>query len=207
MDLHLLRQVLFDRPFEKSGAGWKRVADSLRCIEQFSTLEARRVRERTNLLIEQFKRTQNIQQAKSGEEEELTEKDHLLLEIIGIKESIENEEMGEKSQKKKKDEVEQRKRAVEIRAAAMESRKRKQSEDAAGPSSSSSEDVVPSSKKKKPNDLLLELVIKRQVEKREERLAELEIRRQELALEREKFEAASAERNAFLLLLHKFSEK
>lgn len=68
-------------------------------------------------------------------------------------------------------------------------------------------DVVPSSKKKKPNDLLLELVIKRQVEKREERLAELEIRRQELALEREKFEAASAERNAFLLLLQKFSEK
>lgn len=75
---------------------------------------------------------------RSGEEEELTEKDHLLLEIIGIKESIENEEIGEKSQKKK-DEVEQRQRAVEIRAAAMESRKRKQSEDAAGPSSSSSE--------------------------------------------------------------------
>ncbi|KAK3103495.1 hypothetical protein FSP39_019617 [Pinctada imbricata] len=108
-DLQLLREVIAKNPF-KDRSKWTEIAETLPI-----DCDARRVRERTLLLVNQHKGKNAESKKKSGIDEAYGEKDQLLDEVLEISEE---EEISKKAEKEKAREFEQagkniRKRAME----------------------------------------------------------------------------------------------
>lgn len=111
-DIRLLREVVARNPIKNKNK-WTEVAAVL--STPMFVLDARRVRERTNLLIEQHKRENRENLKRSGVDEDVTERTTLLDEIMELKEEEEREKKEEKEKKEKSENLgkEIRKRALE----------------------------------------------------------------------------------------------
>ncbi|KAK3108105.1 hypothetical protein FSP39_001353 [Pinctada imbricata] len=111
-DIKLLREVVANNPFKNKGK-WTEIAESL--SKPGFILDGRRVRERTQLLIDQHRR-ENAENIKaSGTDEVVEEKTTLLDEILELREEDEREKREEKDKKEKTENMgkEIRKRALE----------------------------------------------------------------------------------------------
>ncbi|KAK3088539.1 hypothetical protein FSP39_020305 [Pinctada imbricata] len=95
-DIKLLREVVASNPFKNKGK-WTEIAESL--SKPGFILDGRRVRERTQLLIDQHRR-ENAENIKaSGTDEVVEEKTTLLDEILELREEDEREKRVEKDKK------------------------------------------------------------------------------------------------------------
>ncbi|XP_063399250.1 uncharacterized protein LOC134683876 [Mytilus trossulus] len=102
-DLNLLKEVLAENPY-KDKTKWEVVAQNVKeNVDIVFNVTSRRVRERTQLLLQQFQKENYEALKKSGTEEEYTEKQQLLQEIQSLAEE-EDKEQKEKAQQKDKDE-------------------------------------------------------------------------------------------------------
>ncbi|KAK3082718.1 hypothetical protein FSP39_003443 [Pinctada imbricata] len=111
-DIKLLREVVANNPFKNKGK-WTEIAESL--SKPGFILDGRRVRERTQLLIDQHRR-ENAENIKaSGTDEVVEEKTTLLDEILELREEDERVKREEKDKKEKTENMgkEIRKRALE----------------------------------------------------------------------------------------------
>ncbi|XP_076082240.1 uncharacterized protein LOC143052943 [Mytilus galloprovincialis] len=178
-DLVLLREVLAKNPFQNKSA-WNEIASAVADTRSNLQVDARRVRERTHLLIYQHKKSNADSLKSSGIDEEYGEKETLLDEILSL---VEDEEKQKEKQKEKKETEENR--GKEIRKRAMENLTPKKGDD-------DSNDATPSKRNssgnivgylKEKNDA--ELIYRRQ---------ELEVKKQQLQLEEEKFKLEKHER-------------
>ncbi|CAG2243808.1 unnamed protein product [Mytilus edulis] len=113
-DLVLLREVLAKNPFQNKSA-WNEIASAVADTRSNLQVDARRVRERTHLLIDQHKKSNADSLKSSGIDEEYGEKETLLDEILSL---VEDEEKQKEKQKEKKETEENR--GKEIRKRAME---------------------------------------------------------------------------------------
>ncbi|VDI26134.1 Hypothetical predicted protein [Mytilus galloprovincialis] len=113
-DLVLLREVLAKNPFQNKSA-WNEIASAVADTRSNLQVDARRVRERTHLLIDQHKKSNADSLKSSGIDEEYGEKETLLDEILSL---VEDEEKQKEKQKEKKETEENR--GKDIRKRAME---------------------------------------------------------------------------------------
>ncbi|CAC5395949.1 unnamed protein product [Mytilus coruscus] len=90
--------------FAKDETKWEAVAQNVKeNVEKVFNVASRRVRERTQLLLQQFQKEKYEALKRSGTEEEYTEKQQLLQEIQSLAEE-EDKEQKEKAQQRDKDE-------------------------------------------------------------------------------------------------------
>ncbi|XP_071162592.1 MAP7 domain-containing protein 2-like [Mytilus edulis] len=178
-DLVLLREVLAKNPFQNKSA-WNEIASAVADTRSNLQVDARRVRERTHLLIDQHKKSNADSLKSSGIDEEYGEKETLLDEILSL---VEDEEKQKEKQKEKKETEENR--GKEIRKRAMENLTPKKgdddSNDATPSKRNSSGNIVGYLKEKNDADLIY-------------RRQELEVKKQQLQLEEEKFKLEKHER-------------
>ncbi|XP_041371921.1 uncharacterized protein LOC121385344 [Gigantopelta aegis] len=80
-DLKLLKEVVAQNPF-KDKKTWETIAEILSTAE--FVIDGRRVRERTDLLVEKFKQKENVSVKSSGVVEDYDEKQMLLQEITEL---------------------------------------------------------------------------------------------------------------------------
>ncbi|CAC5415892.1 unnamed protein product [Mytilus coruscus] len=171
-DIKLLREVTIDNPFRNKGK-WIEIGEKLSTTTFL--IDGRRARERTNLLITQFKKDNRENLKKSGINEEYSERESLLEEVIGL--------MEEEERKKDADKEKQlpRKGFLDIRKRALETLTPTKRDDC-----DAEEDIRPK-KSKSSNNILSYLQEKKEVEI-EIRKEEMEMKKQQLQFEREKFE-------------------
>ncbi|XP_023221109.1 uncharacterized protein LOC111622884 [Centruroides sculpturatus] len=83
-DILLLREVVAINPYayENPKDAWKNIAENLRT---FYTVDSRRCRERTSLLLQYYEKNNQASLRRSGTEEEFTERNQLLQEIKELK--------------------------------------------------------------------------------------------------------------------------
>jgi hypothetical protein len=100
-DLTLITQVVATFPYGlihgKKIEGWKKVASALLSLGM--EVDHRRCRERADVLIENFRKKETINQQLSGIDEEYTEMDRLLMDLIEMIDELESRNM-EISEKK-----------------------------------------------------------------------------------------------------------
>ena len=145
-DILLGRELLLMKPYnfkpstKESGAAWTAVADDLNKVEEVKfDVTQKSVRDRTKILVSNFKRKMRSQEAASGSVEEPSEWDLVMEEV-----SNEMDEAAEKheatSSSKKKEEDKYKADAESIRTIAMENHAetRKPKSDENSPSSSKS---------------------------------------------------------------------
>ncbi|XP_061163417.1 uncharacterized protein LOC133172526 [Saccostrea echinata] len=169
-DIKLLREVISRNPF-KDRAKWAEISSVLPL-----NIDARRVRKRTVLLIEQRKKFNSCSLKKSGVDETYGEKEILLDEIIEL--------ANEEEEKKRKD----KSKAVKEETLCKDPRKR------------ALENLTPSKSgrnsgkfPRKSSSLISFLKEKAETEK-QSRDEELSLRREQLNLEKERFELEKKER-------------
>ncbi|XP_038052609.1 eukaryotic translation initiation factor 5B-like [Patiria miniata] len=176
-DLCLLREVVAQNPFSDKGK-WATVAMEVTSTvdRQGFDVDTRRVRERTILLLEQFKKSDNDAAKKSGTNEEVGGKEELLQEILDL---ASEEEIAKETAKKKKEKEESK--AKEMRKRAMETLRPEVSEGEPGPSSCNKTSVIAylSEKAQSEQDL---------------RKEELQLEKEKLKLEKERLEFQKEER-------------
>ncbi|CAC5422460.1 unnamed protein product [Mytilus coruscus] len=153
-------------------------------VDKVFNVTSRRVRERTQLLLQQFQKENYEALKRSGTEEEYTEKQQLLQEIQSLAE--EDKEQKEKAQQKDKDEHS----AKLIRKRAMEALTPvKISNDGEGVT------VTPSKITKiKGNASIMSYIKEKCDVEKDIKMAEVNLRKEELKLERERFEMEREER-------------
>ncbi|CAC5407087.1 unnamed protein product [Mytilus coruscus] len=178
-DLVLLREVLDRNPFKNKSA-WNEIALSVADTRSNFQIDARRVRERSHLLIDQPKKN-NAESLKSSRiDEEYREKETLLDEILSL---VEDEEKQKEKEEEKKETEENR--GKDIRKRAMENLTPKKGDD-------DSNDATPSKRNSSGNIVgylkeknEAEMVYRRQ---------ELEVKKQQLQLEEDEFQLEKQER-------------
>ncbi|XP_052090746.1 putative uncharacterized protein DDB_G0271982 [Mytilus californianus] len=176
-DIKLLREVTLDNPFRNKGK-WIEIGEKLSTTTFL--IDGRRARERTNLLITQFKKDNRENLKKSGINEEYSERESLLEEVIGL---MEEEERKKDADKEKTASLE--KASLDIRKRALETLTPTKDCDA--------EEAIRPKKSKSSNNILSYLQEKKEVEM-EIRKEEMEMKKQQLQFEREKFELEKNER-------------
>ncbi|XP_076092393.1 uncharacterized protein LOC143063862 [Mytilus galloprovincialis] len=184
-DLNLLKEVLAENPY-KDKTKWEVVAQNVKeNVDKVFNVTSRRVRERTQLLLQQFQKENYEALKRSGTEEEYTEKQQLLQEIQSLAEE-EDKEQKEKAQQKDKDEHS----AKLIRKRAMEALTPvKISNDSEGVT------VTPSKITKiKGNESIMSYLKEKCDVEKDIKMEEVSIRKEELKLERERFELEREER-------------
>ncbi|XP_067681148.1 uncharacterized protein [Haliotis asinina] len=198
-DVTLLREVLASNPFKDKGK-WQAVADNLTTTRSNFSVDTRRVRERTHLMLDQLKQKTAEDLRSSGNTEEFDEKIALLEEITELREE---EDRNREEEKSKKIAIENK--GKEIRKRAMEGMSKDHSEETTLNKRRSSTSVLDYLKCKSEQEVEL-------------RREELNIRKEELKLERERFEQEreerrqrmemeSKEKTALFELLQKFINK
>ena len=96
MDIHLLKQVSALAPYEASHgrtlAAWDAVATNLKQVDStsFAKANGRNCKARADLLIAKFKKEEMESLKKSGTEEEYTEREQLLEDIVAAKEDADD---------------------------------------------------------------------------------------------------------------------
>uniref|UniRef100_A0A8W8JM80 Uncharacterized protein n=1 Tax=Magallana gigas TaxID=29159 RepID=A0A8W8JM80_MAGGI len=173
-DIRLLREVVARNPIKNKNK-WTEVAAVL--STPMFVLDARRVRERTNLLIEQHKRENRENLKKSGVDEDVTERTTLLDEIMELKEEEEREKKEEKEKKEKSENL-----GKEIRKRALECLTPKKDDESDIPKRRYSQTYLVDYLKEKSE---MEIATKR---------TELELRKEELRLQKAQFDLDREER-------------
>jgi hypothetical protein len=223
-DKALLTQVITVFPFSlahgKKTDGWKKIATSLRASGM--DLDHRRCQERTDLLLSSFRKSENESRRKSGVDENYTELDILLTDLVEMLDDLEANNEKKARQMKQDEEAAER-----IRDAALQDLKKKRrqtlSADEGTENDVESNDVTARRRKKHKassrEEVIKEILddsnkammnhwaeeseirkeenlmsTKRWAEERELREEELRLRREELAMQRQKLELESEER-------------
>ncbi|XP_062610472.1 uncharacterized protein LOC134272239 [Saccostrea cucullata] len=172
-DLLLLREVLAKNPF-KDRAKW---TDSDAISRAGFTVDGRRVRERTNLLLEHHRKNDAESKKKSGVSEEYDEKTTLLDDILELKEE---EERIKESEKEKKSADDQK--GKDIRKRALENLSKDEDQG----------DQTP--KKRNSTTNIMEYLQTKSNQESDYKKEELKVRGEELKLQRERFELEREER-------------
>ncbi|XP_061169194.1 uncharacterized protein LOC133178519 [Saccostrea echinata] len=172
-DIKLLREVISRNPF-KDRAKWAEISSVLPL-----NIDARRVRERTVLLIEQRKKFNSCSLKKSGVDETYGEKEILLDEII----ELANEEE-EKKRKDKSKAVKEETLCKDLRKRALENLT----------PSKSDEDQRNSGKLPRKSSSVISFLKEKTETEKQSRDEELSLRREQLNLEKERFELEKKER-------------
>ncbi|XP_062571216.1 MAP7 domain-containing protein 2-like [Saccostrea cucullata] len=173
-DIRLLREIVAKNPI-KDKSKWAEIASTLSSPNFI--LDARRVRERANLLIEQHKRENLENLRRSGVDEEVTEKTTLLDEILELKDE---EERGKKEEKEKKERSDNM--GKEIRKRALECLTPKKDDECGAPKRKNSQTCIVDYLKEKTE---LEMKTKND---------EMEFRKEQLKLEKARFDLDRQER-------------
>ncbi|KAK3100021.1 hypothetical protein FSP39_024984 [Pinctada imbricata] len=177
-DIKLLREVVANNPFKNKGK-WTEIAESL--SKPGFILDGRRVRERTQLLIDQHRR-ENAENIKaSGTDEVVEEKTTLLDEILELREEDEREKREEKDKKEKTENM-----GKEIRKRALECLTPQKDEEEKPKRKASQHSIMDYLREKSDKEIDL-------------KKKEIDIRTEELKLEREKFELEREERRQKLI--------
>ncbi|KAK3108249.1 hypothetical protein FSP39_004102 [Pinctada imbricata] len=168
-DIKLLREVVANNPFKNKGK-WTEIAESL--SKPGFILDGRRVRERTQLLIDQHRR-ENAENIKA--------KNNFLDEILELREEDEREKREEKDKKEKTENM-----GKEIRKRALECLTPQKDEEEKPKRKASQHSIMDYLREKSDKEIDL-------------KKREIDIRTEELKLEREKFELEREERRQKLI--------
>ncbi|XP_052692861.1 trichoplein keratin filament-binding protein-like [Crassostrea angulata] len=172
-DLSLLKEVLAKNPF-KDRTKWSEISDTV--SRGSFVVDGRRVRERTNLMLDHHKKSNAESKKKSGVVEEYDEKTALLDDILELKEEEEKVKETEKEKKSADDQ-----KGKDVRKRALENLSKDEEENQTPKKRTSSTNVM---------EYLQTKVNIENENKREE----LKLRSEELRLERERFELEREER-------------
>ncbi|XP_056009994.1 uncharacterized protein LOC130051676 [Ostrea edulis] len=175
-DLRLLREVVGSNPLRNKNK-WAEIAEPL--STSTFILDSRRVRERTNLLIEQHKRETREHLKRSGVDEDVSEKTNLLDDVIELKNEEEREKKEEKEKKDRSENL-----GKEIRKRALECLTPKKNDEC----------DLPVLKKKNSQTYLVDYLKEKSENEISMRKSEMEVRKEELKLEKAKFEMEREER-------------
>ncbi|XP_061181155.1 MAP7 domain-containing protein 2-like [Saccostrea echinata] len=173
-DIRLLREIVASNPM-KNKSKWAEIAATLSSPDFI--LDARRVRERTHLLIDQHKRENRENLKRSGVDEEITEKTTLLDEVLELKEE---EERGKKEEKEKKEKSENM--GKEIRKRALECLTPKKDDECGAP------------KRKNSQTFLVDYLKEKTEMEMRTKSEEMEFKKEQLKLEKGKFDLDRQER-------------
>lgn len=173
-ELMLLRQAICDRPFDaewgNSDSLWKKVAESLKIAGLKA--ETRTFRDHFNKMVKDYRLQERVSRKKSGTNEEYTEMEQLLTEILEIMNSKK-----ENIKQKKNDKIINSQTAAKIREDATLKMSQKRSID--------NLDII-TNKKNKKEDLLLSVVMERNKKRQEEIEREFKLRGDEIENEKER---------------------
>ena len=185
-DVIFLREVLVSEMFKlkpgsrERGKCLDQISDSLNSVTQeiWFKVDQRSLRDRLKKLLDEFKRKKNFEEKSSGIAPEVTELDVLLEEVTQLKK--ENEAMDFSSDNKK--DQQEKKAADSVRRMSME----RLSESKTRELEESDDDITPKRKKRNNGTDTVAYLREKNLTEIEFKKEEMEIRKDELALAKEK---------------------